>query len=453
MAITQQLCRTLSQTSFETLPSAVVTVAKRIMLDGIAVAVAGSLEDGPRIAAAHVKSLGGTPVSSVLGAGFKTSPVSAASVNGIAMHVLDYEPMWSPPTHATSPTLPTILALAETERAAGRDLITAFVKGCEIQGRIRVASHQHTPAQLKYHPPGVVGVMGSAVAAAHVLGLDQHQLGHALGTAASRAGGIMANVGTMTKATHCGWAAAAGLDAALLARRGFSANTEIFEAPNGYVEVFFGEGFDAAKLLDFGRPYRLVDPGFAIKLFPSQYATHFAISAGLELHGQLGDSAAIQAVQLTTPVMPYVDRPAPQSGLDGKFSFQYTLAAALLDGAVTIGTFSDERRFLSDMQTLLPKISLVQSDTIPGQLEKMWVEARLTLNDGRSLHARCSGPKGFWSLPSLEREEHLIKVRACLQTRLSHEDTERCIQAVETLETRDAAAVQDLIHLAACLPA
>lgn len=452
MAVTQQLCRTLTQTRFESLPPEAVTVAKRIMLDGIAVAVAGSLEDGPRIAAAHTKSLGGTPVSSVLGAGFKTSPVSAASVNGIAMHALDYEPMWSPPTHATSPTLPTILALAETERAAGRDLIAAFVKGCEIQGRIRLASHQHTPAQLKYHPPGVVGVMGSAVAAAHVLGLDHHQLGHALGTAASRAGGIMANVGTMTKATHCGWAAAAGLDAALLARRGFNANTEIFEAPNGYVEVFFGDGFDVDKLLDFGHPYRLVNPGFAIKLFPSQYATHFAISAGLELHHQLDDPAAIQAVQLTTPVMPYVDRPAPQSGLGGKFSFQYTLAAALLDGAVTIDTFSDQRRFLTDMQTLLPKIGLVQSDTIPGQLEKMWVEARLTLNDGRGLHARCNGPKGFWGLPPLEREDHLLKVRACLQTRLSPEDTERCIQAVETLETRDAAAVQDLIHLAACLP-
>ncbi len=451
--VTQHLCHILTQTHFENLPAAVVTVAKRIMLDGIAVAVAGSLEDGPRIAAAHAKSLGGRPVSSVLGAGFKTSPVSAASVNGTAMHVLDYEPMWSPPTHATSPTLPTILALAETERADGRTLIAAFAKGCEIQGRIRLASHQHTPAQLKYHPPGVVGVMGSAVAAAHVLGLDQRQLGHALGTAASRAGGIMANVGTMTKATHCGWAAAAGLDAALLARRGFSANTEIFEAPNGYIEVFFAEGFDTEKLLDFGHPYRLVDPGFVIKLFPSQYATHFAISTGLELHRQLDTPAAIASVELTTPVMPYVDRPAPQSGLDGKFSFQYTLATALLDGAVTIDSFSDERRFGSDMQTLLPKISLVQSDTIPGQLEKMWVETRLTLKDGSRLHARCTGPQGCWGLPPLEREDHLLKVRTCLQTRLNQEETERCIQAVETLETRDATAVRALIHLAACLPA
>ncbi len=451
MGATEQLCHTLMHTTYETLPAPAIAVAKRIILDGLAVAVAGSIEDGPQIAAEHVKSLGGTPVSTVLGAGFKTSPVSAASVNGIAMHVLDYEPMWSPPTHATSPTLPAILALAEMENASGQDIITAFVKGCEVQGRIRLASQQHTPAQLKYHPPGVVGVMGSAVASAHMLKLNRNQLQNALGTAASRAGGIMANVGTMTKATHCGWSAAAGLDAALLARRGFTGNTAIFDAPNGYVEVFFGEGFDFSAFLDFGNPYRLVEPGFAIKLFPSQYATHFAITAGLALQPRFGDPAAITAVQIITPVMPYVDRPAPQTGLDGKFSFQYTLAAALLDGAVTVETFSDERRFRPDIEALLSKVRLTQSETIPGQLEKMWVEVSVTLNDGQSLTTRCDGPKGFWGLPALECEEHLIKIRNCLQTRLSQAETTRCIQLVETLETLDAEAVQELAALVGCM--
>src|SRR2546428_13891807 len=108
--------------------------------------------------------------------------------------------------------------------------------------------------------------MGTVGTASHLLTLTLPQLQNAVGIAASRAGGLMANVGTMTKATHCGWAAAGGLDAALLARRGFTGNTEIFEAPNGYADAFFGEGFDFSALTAFGRPYRLVDPGFAIKL-------------------------------------------------------------------------------------------------------------------------------------------------------------------------------------------
>ncbi len=187
MHVTETLSRTIIETTYDTLPNDVVAVAKQIILDGISVAVAGSTEAGPQIMAAHLKSLGGNPSATVLGLGFKTSPVSAAAINGISMHVLDYEPMWSPPTHATSPALPTVLALAEMEEATGRDVVAAFVKGCEIQGRIRLASQQYEPRHLKYHPPGIVGGMGAAVAASHLLHLDQDQLCSALGIVASRA--------------------------------------------------------------------------------------------------------------------------------------------------------------------------------------------------------------------------------------------------------------------------
>ncbi len=450
MNITEQLCHTITNTTFASLPSDVIAVAKRIILDGIAVAVAGAGEDGPRILAEHLQSQGAKEVATVLGRGFKTSPVSAAYVNGVSMHVLDYEPMWSPPTHATSPTLPAVLALAESTNATGQEVITAFVKGCEVQGRIRLASQQNAPGHLKYHPPGIVGVMGSAVAAAHLLKLDIPQLSNALGIAASRAGGLMANVGTMTKATHCGWAGAAGLDAALLAQRGFTGNTEIFEAANGYTDVFFGETFDTAALLAFGRPYRLVSPGFAIKMFPSQYATHFAITAALAVRQQIGDPSRIRAIHITMPVMPYVNRPAPRTGLDGKFSFQYTAAAALLDGAVTVHTFSDERRFRPDMVALLPTITVVQSPEIPDEMEKMWVAVMVELTDGRKETATCRGPKGFWGLPPLTREEHLVKVQDCLATRLSSNAITTCIELVERLEKLKATDVYELVTLAGC---
>jgi len=290
--------------------------------------------------------------------------------------------------------------------------------------------------------------MGSAVAAAHLLNLDVPQLQHALGLAASRAGGLMANVGTMTKATHCGWAAAAGLDAALLASRGFTGNMEIIEAPNGYVEAFFGENFDFSALLAFGRPFRLVDPGFAIKMFPSQYATHFGITAALDLRGAIDDPQAIHSVRITAPVMPYVNRPSPRTGLEGKFSFQYTVAAALLDGAVSVGTFSAERRSRPDMVAFLPRITLVQSETIPGELEKMWVEVAVELQGGQWRTARCDGPKGFWGLPPLKREEHLVKVRDCLDRRLGKQHRESCIHLVEDLDNLEPDGVRELITIA-----
>lgn len=448
--ITKALCQAVSRLSFDVLPAQVIAVAKRIILDGVAVAVAGAHEDGPRIAAAHVQDLGGMPVSTVIGHGFKTSPVSAAYVNGVSMHVLDYEPMWSPPTHAASPTLPTVLALAEMLNAPGQEVIAAFVKACEIQGCLRLASQQYEPGKLKYHPPGVVGVMGSAVAASHLLQFTPEQLQHALGIAASRAGGVMANVGTMTKATHCGWAAAAGLDAALLARRGFTANTEIIEAPNGYADVFFGENCDFSALAAFGQSYRMVNPGFAVKMFPSQYATHFGITAGLEVHRQIADPSTISSVRITTPVMPYVNRPRPHTGLDGKFSFQYTVAAALLDGVVTVRTFTDERRFRANMEKLLEVITIVQTDAIPGEMEKMWVEVEAEAAAGQRVVTRCHGPRGFWGLPPLSRDEHLTKVRDCLRMRLTQEQTERCIYLAENLHELEADEVRELIGLAGC---
>lgn len=453
MSATEVLSQTIIDTTFETLSADVVAVAKRIILDGIAVAVAGSAEEGPQIMAQHCQSLGSHEVATVLGMGMKTSSVSAAAINGISMHVLDYEPMWSPPTHATSPTLPTVLALAETEDAHGRDVIAAFVKGCEVQGRIRLASQQYAPRALQFHPPGVVGVMGAAVAASHLLHLDATQLRNAIGIAASRAGGVMANVGTMTKATHCGMSGASGLESALLAARGFTGNADIFDVTHGYADVFFGPSFDPEALLAFGQPFRLVDPGFAIKMFPSQYATHFCITAALDVQQAVPNSDDIASVEVTMPVMPYVDRPEPQTGLDGKFSFQYTAAASLLDGAVTVRTFTNDRRFQPDMVAMLPKIQVVQSEAIPSELEQMHVEVAVVKHDGERVAATCHGPRGFWGLPKLTEAEHMVKIQDCLAPHLSAGAISRVCEIVEALDMAGPVEVRELMRIVGCFGA
>src|SRR3546814_11882971 len=98
------------------------------------------------------------------------------------------------------------------------------------------------------------------------------------------------------------------------------------------------------RSLNFGPPFRILEPGYAIKLFPSQYGTHFGITAAIELHPQVREAEVIESVTLTTPVMPYTDRPRPKTGLDGKFSLQSTAACGLLDGQGKSGSFTDEDR-------------------------------------------------------------------------------------------------------------
>lgn len=443
MGLTEELCRTIVALDDVKDPIA-IAAATRTMIDGFAVALAGSVEEPPHLLADHIRDMGGTPLASVIGLGFKTSPYYAAYLNGVLMHVLDFEPMWYPPTHTTSTTLPAVTAIGERIGASGHDVLVAFLKGCEIQGRILFAARTYALHDLSFHPPGLAGVMASAVGVAHLLHLDETQLRNALGIAASRAGSLIANVGTMTKSTHCGLAGALGLEAALLAQRGFTGNTDILE--NGYFKTFFKNEVDEAALLAYGRPFRLVDPGVAIKMFPSQYGTHFCITAGLELHERI-DAPTIDDVEMRVPLMPYVNRPSPKTGLDGKFSMQYTLAAALLDGVVTIGTFSDERRFRSDMVELLSKVRLIPDDTIPAQFADMHVEVRVVQRDGTSVQTRCDGPKGLWNHAPITPQDHARKIADCLAVVLEPDAAAALARKLQQIDTLNAAALQDCLEV------
>ena len=192
---------------------ALLDQCRLLLLDGLAVAVAGAGERGPSLMAAQARSESPDGPSTVIGQGFTTSVVNAARVNGMAMHVLDYEPMWNPPNHALSPLLPALLALAEQREqedagTQGHAVLRAIAKGVEAQGRLRLASGQIEPAKLSIHPPGAVGALATALACGDMLGLHGEQLAAAVGIASSRTGGVLANVGSMTKALHCGDAAA-----------------------------------------------------------------------------------------------------------------------------------------------------------------------------------------------------------------------------------------------------
>ena len=446
MGVTAQLAASLCAVDFPALPSEVVERTSEAVVDGVAVAIAGCDQTPIALMAKHIQALGATPVSSVWGLGFRSSPVHAAYVNGMALHVLDFEPMWSPPTHSVSPTVPVAFALAEAHARDGRDVIAAVAKGMEIQSRLLFAANQYEPERLRFHPPGVAGVIGAAVTAAHMLGLDALRLRHALGIAASRCGTIMANVGTMTKATHCGGAAAAGLESALLARLGFSANPDVIEAGKGLAATYFPDEFDNAKLLAYGNPWRVVDPGLAIKLFPSQYATHFAISAALALRTQIGKPEELASVRITAPVMQYVDRPQPASGLDGKFSLQYTTAVALLDGAVTIDSFSDARRFKPDVRDLLARIKLEQDPSIPGEWRRMYVQLDAQSRSGRSYRATSHGPNGCWGQARITADAHRRKLLDCFARQFSPADSEQLIDALRALERADSAELCRLIE-------
>ena len=234
----------------------------------------------------------------------------------------------------------------------------------------------------------------------------------------------------------------------MLAAHGFDANPEPFEAFNGYGKMMFGDTFEPRDLLNFGAPWRIVSPGYSMKMFPSQFGTHFAITAGLQLRPQIPDPSQIKSVVLKTPVMPYVNRPHPDTGLAGKFSLQYTFASGLLRGEVKIDTFTDAEVEKPDMAALLGKIEMNMTREIPARFDRMWIEADVEMLDGTKLHTRCNGPKGIWGTPPISAEDHLVKIRDCLSRRLSNDAAEKLIELALKVDTLDAAGVKAMVALA-----
>ena len=254
----------------------------------------------------------------------------------------------------------------------------------------------------------------------------------------------------MTKATHCAYAAASGLEAALLTRRGFTGCPTLFDpAPQSYPEAFFPRGFAGESLLEFGQPFRVVDPGYAIKIFPAKFSTHYAITAALAARPSIPSPDAIRAVSIAAANVPSSDRPHPRSGLDGKFSLQYTAAAALLDGQVGLASFTDERLHRPDMQALLGKFTVTLSRDIPSiYTAGRYLDLEVELADGQVVRTRCDRPRGSWGAPPISEDEQHGKARDCLATFMAPGAVTACVAACDAIETADAAALRALLHMA-----
>ncbi len=439
MNATKTLSQFVANSRYDDFDDSVVEAAKIAILDGVANMLAGSTQELASIIGRYVQDMGGSTQSSVVGWGFKTNAPSAAFANGVFGHCLDFEIQGYPPTHGTSSCLPAALALGEERHTNGKAIIEAYVMGWEIQGRLRAASAAFSnPA---YHPPGLVGPLGGAVAGAKVLGLDAWHIQMAMGIAASRTGGLTANTGTMVKSTHTGNAARMGAEAAILAAAGYTSSDSILEAPNGYSDALFDGNMDWEILTNgLGVSYRLVDPGFDIKRFPAQLHMQNPIEAVLNLlesHNLRADD--VENLTVHTGGRGHSGS-LPASGLDGKFSIEYCAAAALLDGKVGIETFTDDRRFSPDMEETLGKIQVE-----PGNQDSADVKVTALLKDGRSAEAECRGFRGSARNP-MSREERMDKVIDCVGRVLTDQDADRLVSLIEDLENvADISEIMDLI--------
>jgi aconitate decarboxylase len=446
--LTGQVAQHVLAVRYDELPEQAIDIAKQVTLDGLAVTLAGATEPlgVGRISIEYVKKMGGAPQATVVGGGFKTSMLNAAYANGTMAHALDFDNTWYPLNHPTSPTLPAILAIAEHEHLSGKKVIEAIVAAFEAQGRVRLAATGMETGS-GFHKPGMTGTLGAVAGAGRALDLSQDQMLMALGLAGSRAGSISINTGTMTKSSHSGHAARMGVECAVLASMGWTANPDLF-GPKGFFDTFFhGQGEPHRLVEGFARPLRMIDPGVGFKKHPSNYFTHRPIDAALALRADNAlDASHIEHVEVVFPRFDYVNRPHPETGLDGKFSVQYTTAVALLDGEVTIDSFTNERRFAPDVEALLRRTTLKVDDTIPADFDRMHTVVTVTLDNGKQLSKRVERLSGWIGNP-LSREQRIRKFHSCAKRVLDAHSADRVVELVERLEElSDTRELMDIVR-------
>jgi 2-methylcitrate dehydratase PrpD len=439
MNITEKIARFIAATSRENMPLSVVEAAKKALLDCMGVTLSGSRDAVGQQIAKFVQETGGKPESVVVGHGFRTSAPWSAFANGAMSHALDYDdgaglPI---PLHPSVCVLPAALALGEAVNATGRQVIEAYIIGIEVLGKI--ASGIGVEHYFRgFHPTATLGPLGATAAAAKLLNLDVNAICCALGIAASSAGGLRRNFGTMTKPLHAGSAGKNGIVAALLAKQGWTAARDIIEAELGLTRVLAGDGFyDLSKMADhLGDPYHFISPGIKIKLYSCCRAAHTSLDALFELLRRYDvPYTKIQSVECGTDagaqnILFYHD---PQTLLEGKFSLEYCLAVAIIDGQVGLAQFDGERLRDPSIREMMNRVKVFVHPDHADTADSASV-ITLRLMDGTAFSHRIVRKKS--DAPAhMEWGALTAKFRNCAQLAIQPEAVDSLIAALTEIET------------------
>jgi 2-methylcitrate dehydratase PrpD len=345
----QALANLIADTSIE-LPGSVIQRSSDALIDGWGVAFAGSRST---VADSVFNSFGGSATAGgayAVGRGQELTMLDAALYNGTAAHALDFDDtLLSARSHVTSHLLPALISASALADCDGRSAITAYAIGAEVEARVGKLLDMRNAMPRGWHPTGVIGTIGATATAARILGLDENASEMALGIAASMASGARLNIGTMTKPIRSGLAARNGVQAAILAREGVTANEDAWDGQDwGVLTELAGDepGF-AGAAQDIGSEWSLTEEfGIALKPYPSCAPTHAAIEAVEALRRELGDATedlASVTVHVTAATASMLRYTHPQTPLEAKFSMQFCVAAALLGDRVGIATFTREK--------------------------------------------------------------------------------------------------------------
>ncbi|KAM9341792.1 cis-aconitate decarboxylase [Pholidichthys leucotaenia] len=440
--ITESFGAAIHALSYAQLTDGVINRSKRMMLDTLGVGLLGTRTTVFKKALQHSRSFKSDEKCSVWGKPHINLPPNyAAFVNGVAVHSMDFDDTWHPATHPSGAVLPALLALAETlpSQPSGLDVLLAFNVGIEVQARLMRFSTEAYNIPERFHPPSVVGVMGSAAASAKLLGLSPTQCSHALAIAACSAGAPLGNAATQTKPLHIGNAVQRGLEAAQLAWIGLEGNPAVLEMDSGF-GVFFKDYSPSAMPDSSSGDFRwaLEDQDVAFKRIPAHLAMHWVVDAALAARAKLSEGGdfdlyQIRHILLRVPPSKYINCPLPTTEHQARHSFQFNACSALLDNKVTVASFSKDRLSRPALKELLSKVKVEMPEDNEPSFDKMYCEVEIKTDQGLSYTARCDTFYGHWRKP-LSKEDLVDKFRVNASSVLCTVGVEGVIDVVKNIE-------------------
>ena len=443
--------------TYDAIPEDALKIARRCVLDGIAVMVGGSEQPALEVMARYIDRVGGTPDARLLGNANKKVPAHLAALwYGLAGHAMDWDDtqlsegpgrMYGLLTHPTVPPLSACLAIGEMLGGVdGKTFLTAFNAGFEVECKIAEAINPDHYAR-GFHTSGTIGTFGSAVAAAKILNFDHSQMAQTIGIAASLAAGIRANFGTMTKPLHVGRSSENGVTAALLVREGFTSNTEALDGKWGYLTIA-GPGGDPDLVLGrFGNPLTITAPGISIKPYPCGVLTHPSMDAlKFLMRDENVKPDDIEKIKLYAAqnILGPIRYDFATTELEGKFCMHFLLAAIAIAGKAGKREFTDEFVSRADVGDMQRRVETIDDKEIEAMgYDRIRSRVEVITKDGRTLELWAD--ENYRGSPHnpLTDEEVEGKLRDCAEGLLDETQIKAVIDRVWHLE--DQASVTDVL--------
>ncbi|HTN72576.1 MAG TPA: MmgE/PrpD family protein [Methylomirabilota bacterium] len=432
MGPTEILAKFVIDTRLGDIPQQAIKTSKLVILDALGVTLAASLHPTARIITQYVRDAGAAPRAGVIGTYLRTEPSLAALANGTMAFILDYDD----DLHGSTHTITAALGVGEELRATGEKFLEAYILGREVCFRLDAAldagrkTNRGGPTSRGWFAGGTTGSLAAAAAAGKVVGLNARQMATAFGIAASSAGGLRRNFGTMAKALQTGSAARNGVTAALLAKRGFSADQTILEAPFGLADALCLEGECDWSALTKGLGESFYMERLpTIKTYPTCSPAHRPIEALLLLrqnHAFTPDNVVSVECDFHVRSLCRVD---PEEAMAGHNSMPFILAMALIDGRVAVEQFTDDRVHDPQVRSVMSKIRHVPSVRQNGQTD-VPDRVTVTLKNGAVHSAEVAERRTLKT-----KSEIVAKYMDCATRALDRKRAELLSKLVDQLET------------------